>query len=110
MSADNQQERPNYRLHCIMNILDFGYGENLTHAKYDFHASDDKDARKKTQAWIDKYHENIKKQGKILGQKIDAVYFWEVKLTGLERLVFVKEVEETIPIPLQENITSSVSG
>jgi hypothetical protein len=83
MTADNQQERPNYRLHYFTSMGDLG----RVSTRCDFYASDDKDALKKAQA----YMEIKDKEDKTL----------QNELVGLERLTFVmKEVEETTPVSL----------
>ena len=45
MSADNQQERPNFRLNYVVDLGDLC----RDHRKYDFHAQNDNEAHKKAE-------------------------------------------------------------
>ena len=98
MTADNQQERPNYRLHFFVEIYDTGKRDS-GNGTYNFHASDNQDARKKAGAYIDKLHKEHKEAREDSRTRDGTVQSFKASLTGLERLAYVmEEVEKTTPI------------
>ncbi len=99
MSADNQQERPNYRMHYRAEVYDPGYGDDSFDGRKDFHALNDNDATKKANEFLRemvaehqrKYNENPS----------GYVRDFRPHLMNLERIAYVfREVEETTRVKI----------
>lgn len=81
MTAENQQERPNYRLHYSTSMGDLG----RVFTRCDFYAFNDEDAREKAHEYVDKQQDQ----------------FLKTELMGLEKLTHVmRKVEETTAISI----------
>ena len=102
MSADNQQERPIYRLQYKVEARD-----DYVNSEKSFFAKDDNDARQKALSFIEKLNAEDRKMIKAVEKSsCDYVIYKPLKL---ERVAYVmKEVEETTRVSLQGDIASRV--
>lgn len=101
MSAENQQERPNYRIHFKIKVWDWGCSDWHV-SKRDFHASNDDSAHKR----VLEIKEENERENKECYERNPNSHFRGYELTPLklERISYViKEVEEITPVPMQND-------
>ena len=95
MSADNQQERPNYRI-CVYN-LSWASGDGYDSFIFyeDIHASSDDDARIRAKSLISELYRKSEEEKRLRSTNDSDKY----EIIGIKRLeYFLEEVEKTISI------------
>ena len=99
MSADNQQERPNYRLHAKVEVWDHGDSDSSV-CNIDFYASNDDSACKRA---IEIKQEAERDNAERYKRSPETTFRgYQMTPLKLERISYViKEVEETIRVSLQ---------